>query len=78
MSSGRFVNPLRYTNDWLSDEDPKIATVSRKRLVEWLSARDDYDPLTVDLIADCMIAAGIGNEAEQQETVYCTATRLDR
>ena len=78
MSKKR-INILPIINAWL---DQSIDTdVERGFLVSWLtgkvSNRGAFKPLLLEeaeLAADCMIAAGIGNEEEQQGTVYCNCS----
>lgn len=82
------INPLPIIADWL-DSFPyhDCSDMSREDLVQWLnrnslrngnySRRLVYnleDDHAVELAVDCLIAAGIGREAEQGQTVYCQAS----
>jgi hypothetical protein len=76
-----FVNILPIIHQWIdehrdqsmfSDDLTEIASwshISRADLINWVNSRyPQYN--NADLVVDCLIAAGIGNEAEQKETVY--------
>ena len=72
------VNILPIINQWLSEnfKNGKL-DVSRKELTAWVIIEVNLRGLNclengkkVSLIVDCLIAAGIGREAEQNATVY--------
>jgi hypothetical protein len=72
------VNPLPwialFINEYHDNWD-----VSRKDLEAWVVEYPNAPkhPALIRLIVDCLIAAGIGNEAEQTQTVYCVAQNGD-
>lgn len=67
------MNPLPIINLWLCQHPyHDMSDMPRVQLKEWLGKHfPSCDP---DLAADCLIAAGIGQDAEQDKTVYCRAT----
>lgn len=74
------VNVLPVINDWLNDSimaaEEFIGPGKKPNRPDlYTFVKKHYgNTYTVDqrnLLVDCMIAAGIGNEAEQCQTVYC-------
>ncbi len=69
------INILPLIAEWIS-EHPKLAPqahqLQRRHILQWLQGR--IPSSQADLAADCLIAAGIGREAEQQGTVYCSCS----
>jgi hypothetical protein len=68
------INILPIIAEWIRNhpDSTDFWPTRRDRLISFLIGRVPDDQ--IDLAADCLIAAGIGNEAEQQGTVYCRCT----
>lgn len=68
------INPLPIIAAWLN-EFPyhDCSNMSRADLITWLNRRF---PNTEPVAVDCLIAAGIGCEEQQAQTVYCVASYL--
>lgn len=66
------MNPLPLIALFLEQNKGQCRDISRAALVSWLRARTNEEH--VELAADSMIAAGIGIQQEQTQTVYCRVT----
>ena len=79
------MNGLKLINEFLAaHNDPRedvlvydLGNMTRSYIVQWIVSSGHYSDQEIDLAANILIAAGIGQAAEQTATVYCKCSQCE-
>lgn len=76
------MNPLKLIGDfvnWYTQNEISevLGHFSHRELRDWVTIHTNVDEVEIDLAVDVLIAAGIGEAAEQMATVYSSAHWLN-